>query len=133
MEPNFHLSSIAQPSMMKPKIALVEDDYLLVLVMSKFLTNEGYDCYSFSNAHDFFKHLEYGNVFKAVVLDIKLKGNMDGVELFKLFSQKHSTPVIFATGNSDITELKTFDKKQVKGILIKPIHLEELTDLIQQL
>jgi hypothetical protein len=41
--------------------------------------------------------------------------------------------VIFATGNSDVTELKTFDKKQVKGILIKPIHLEELTDLIQQL
>lgn len=119
--------------MMKPKIALVEDDYLLVLVMSKFLTNEGFECYSFSNAKDFFKHIELGNDFKAIVLDIKLKGTMDGVELYKIFSQKHASPVIFATGNSDVTELTTFDKNQVKGILIKPIHLEELTDLIQQL
>jgi FixJ family two-component response regulator len=55
------------------------------------------------------------------------------VELFKIFSKTHRTPVIFATGNSDVTELRTFDKNQVKGILIKPVHLEELTSLIQQL
>jgi DNA-binding NtrC family response regulator len=118
---------------MRPKIALVEDDYLLVLVMSKFLTNEGYECLSFSNAKDFFQSIDEGIKYKTIILDIKLKGQMDGVELFKIFSKTHRTPVIFATGNSDVTELRTFDKNQVKGILIKPVHLEELTSLIQQL
>jgi DNA-binding NtrC family response regulator len=119
--------------MIKPKIALVEDDYLLVLVMSKHLATAGYECESFASAEEFLQKVSINNDYKAIVLDIKLKGKMDGVELFKHFSELYTTPVIFATGNSDVPELKHLDKNQVKAVLIKPIHLEELSDLIEQL
>jgi len=118
---------------MKRKIAIVEDDYLLALVLTKHLSKEGYDCFSFPKARDFFEFFENNNDLYLLILDVKLKGEQNGIELFENFSSISSVPVIFSTGNSDIQELNTLKTPQVKGIFIKPIHLEELTKIVHQL
>lgn len=118
---------------MSQKIAIVEDDYLLALVMSKHLSNKGYECVSFPRAEDFFKYYTTNKDLLAIVLDIKLKGELTGIDIFNELSKETSLPVIFSTGNSDLKDLKTLNTPQVKGILIKPIILDQLSGLIASL
>lgn len=115
------------------KIAIIEDDFLLALVMKKHLQSEGYECFSFTNATDFLSYFETVKDFKVIILDVKIKGPINGLELFAEFSKYSSIPVIFSTGNSDLYELKEIQKPQVKKVLIKPISLEELSMIINAL
>lgn len=118
---------------MNTKIAIVEDDFLLALVMRRHLEKEGFECYSFSNATDFFSYINDSPKLKVVILDVKIKGLMNGLELFNKLSGFSDVPVIFSTGNSDLLELQSLKKSQVKGILIKPINLEELSGIIHKI
>lgn len=118
---------------MTQKIAIVEDDFLLALVIKKHLENEGFECHTFTNASDFFSFLKENPILKIIILDVKIKGEMNGIELFKKLSDFSEIPVVFSTGNSEVKELVKFNKEQVKGILIKPIMLEELSEIIQNL
>jgi len=118
---------------MNQKIAIVEDDFLLALVLKKHLELEGYECHTFTNATDFFAFLNENPKLKIIILDVKIRGEMNGIDLFKKLSDLSDVPVIFSTGNSEVKELVKFNIEQVKGILIKPILLEELSDIIHNM
>lgn len=83
---------------MNPKIAIVEDDFLLALVLKKHLEQEGYDCHTFTNATDFFNFLNDNPNLKTIILDVKIRGEINGIELFKKLSDLSDIPVIFSTG-----------------------------------
>jgi DNA-binding NtrC family response regulator len=113
-------------------IAIVEDDNLLALVMSKFLSLEGYQIATFSRGEDLLKAMKSEEFKpKAVVLDVKLKGDLTGIELSKILPE--NLPIIFCTGNSDHDFLKKNDQSNVKGVLIKPIELKELLALLAEI
>lgn len=118
---------------MKRKIAIVEDDFLLALVIRKYLEKEGFECFTFSNAEDFLKFHMYNNDLELIILDVKINGTMDGVELFEKLAIVTTTPVLFTTGNSDIKDDARLISDQVKGILIKPIYMENVGEIISQL
>lgn len=119
--------------MNKPKIVVVEDDFLLALVTRKYLEREGFDCYTFINATDFFNFYDQNKDIELVILDVKIKGNMNGLQLFEKFSFISNIPVVFTTGNSEVRTDPSLKLEQVKGILIKPINLEEITQIISGL
>lgn len=61
-----------------------------------------------------------------VIMDIRLMGDMDGIEAAKIINVNHDIPIIFITGFS-IDDLK--EKLQGisnAGIINKPIRFEEL-------
>jgi DNA-binding NtrC family response regulator len=111
-------------------IAIVEDDYLLSLVISKHFEKLGFESYSFSNASEFMEFLVQNPSIYAVILDVKLKGEVDGIELSAFVPS--DIPIIFCTGNSDLTKTKLANP-QVKAILIKPIDLQELTRVLESI
>ena len=117
---------------MSNKIYIVEDDFLLSLVMKKHLTLEGYECHCFANGHDFIAFFKKNQEAKALILDVKLKGDFSGIDVFKELQEFSKTPIIFSTGNSDIANKAETHVHQVKGILIKPIVLEDLSKLINE-
>lgn len=111
-------------------IAIVEDDFLLSLVISKHFEKLGFESFSFSNASDFMEFLVPKPTLHAVILDVKLKGPVDGIELSALLPTE--IPIIFCTGNSDLTKTK-LTNPQIKAVLIKPIDLKELTSVIESI
>lgn len=113
---------------MEKTVAIVEDDHLLALVMSKHLALEGYKTVSFSKGEDLLLSIQDGHIPDLAVLDVKLKGKLSGIELCQLLPEE--TPVIFCTGNSDHTFLKENNSSKVKGVLIKPVELNSLSSLI---
>lgn len=114
--------------MTEKTIAIVEDDHLLALVMSKFLTNSGYKTLSFSKGEDLLTSISSGLNIDLAILDVKLKGELNGIDLCQRLHE--NTPVIFCTGNSDHSFLKENNNDNIKGVLIKPIDLKELINLL---
>lgn len=109
-------------------IAIVEDDNLLALVMTKHLEKEGYRTKSFSRAEDLITFLSNKEPIAIAILDVKLKGMMSGIDLAAILP--FDVPVIFCTGNSDQTVNHSGQNSQVIRTLIKPIDLNELTKVI---
>lgn len=109
-------------------IAIVEDNHLLTLVMSKHLTSNGYETISFSSGEDLLESMKNGMIPDLAILDVKLKGKISGTEVCELLPE--DLPVIFCTGNSDMDFFKQEPNLKIKGVLIKPINLNQLTDLI---
>jgi len=111
-------------------IAIVEDDFLLSLVISKHFLKKGFECQSFSNAEDFLEFLKLNPQLHAVILDVKLKGLIDGIELSS--SIPDGIAIIFCTGNSDLTKAE-WTNPQIKAVLIKPIDLQELSNVVESI
>ncbi|MBN2734604.1 MAG: response regulator [Methanomicrobiaceae archaeon] len=61
-----------------------------------------------------------------ILMDIRLKGDMDGIEAAKKIMELYNIPVIFLTANSDETTIKRAVELKPAGILIKPFKERDL-------
>lgn len=85
----------------KIKILIVEDDMIIAADISMHLTRMGYEVSAIlPRGEDVLGHLAT-NQPDIVLMDIALKGTMDGVETALQIRHNHPTPVIFLTANAD--------------------------------
>ncbi|MDJ0742842.1 MAG: response regulator [Xenococcaceae cyanobacterium MO_167.B27] len=61
-----------------------------------------------------------------VLMDIMLKGNMDGITASKKIKTAYQVPIIYVTSCSDRTSLKRARETKPKGYIIKPYNPEDL-------
>jgi len=66
-----------------------------------------------------------------ILMDIKLKGDMDGVQAAEIINRKHSIPIIFLTAYSDEKTLQRAKSSEPFGYLIKPFEERELHSTIE--
>lgn len=66
-----------------------------------------------------------------VLMDINLKGNMDGVEAAKQLHNRFNIPVIYLTAYSDDNTLERAKLTEPMGYLLKPFKVRELHAAIQ--
>ncbi|WP_377810306.1 response regulator [Azospirillum sp. A29] len=64
------------------------------------------------------------------VLDIKLPGTMDGVDLAHELRRRHGVPVVFLSGSGDPTTMRRIEAFGPLAFLRKPFHPQELKRLI---
>lgn len=117
--------------MSKRTIAIVEDDHLLALVLTKHLEGLGFLTRSFSRADAFLDFMTEDPELFAVLLDVKLKGEQNGISLARKI--KRDVPLIFCTGNSEVEKEVSDLEANVLGILIKPVVMDELTHLLNSI
>lgn len=117
--------------MNKFKIIVVEDEALIADNIAEILEECGYEiaavCGKVETALDeIAKHNP-----DLVLLDINLKGNLDGIDLAHEINKKFHIPFIFLTSNSDV---KTIDKAKLtspSGFIIKPFSKADLQSNIE--
>ncbi|MFC1769777.1 response regulator, partial [Nitrospirota bacterium] len=66
-----------------------------------------------------------------VLMDIFLKGKMNGVEVTQIINERYRLPVIYITGNTDEATQQSALKTKPVGYLQKPVHRSELMLLIK--
>ncbi len=115
----------------KGKIAVVEDEGIVAMDIGKCLTSLGYEIAFISDSGE--KALEELEQTKAdlVLMDVELKGNMDGLETALIVKDKHSIPVIFLTAFEDDETLAKINKLSPSGYLVKPFEDEELRSKLE--
>lgn len=115
------------------KALIVEDDFILALVHRKYL--EKVDCEvigSVTNGEDAIQSA-FENNPDFILMDIRLEGEMDGIQAMLEIQKKLNIPVIYVTGNSEPSVIERAKETNMKGFLVKPLHLEDLKKIIDTL
>ncbi len=123
----------------KYKILVVEDERIIAENMKIGLENKGYQVVGLvGTGEDAVNKVEALDV-DLVLMDIHLRGKMDGIEAAEIIRNRFGIPVIFLTAFSDeetvqrakITEPSGFIVKEAFGILNKPFEEDELHSTIE--
>ncbi len=102
------------------KILVVEDEMIIGAKVSMFLTELGYEVTGIiPRAEEALLQLDE-NKPDIALLDIQLKGNMDGIALAILLQKEHQIPVIFLTANSDDATFSRAREAKPFAFLAKP-------------
>ncbi len=116
---------------MAKKILIVEDDATTLTVISKFITDFGYEISG--------KAVNGSNAVKSaietnpdlILMDIQLDGDLDGIDASLKIKEKSDCPIIFITSSTDSDTVERVAKINSYGYIIKPIDKNELKVSIQ--
>ena len=114
------------------KILIVEDDHLQAFVQRKFLEKNGHTLCIANSGTEAIEHAKNEH-FDLVIMDMRIKGELDGIDTMLEIQKFSKAPVIYSTGNSENSIRERATKTNVKTFLIKPINLDELEKLINEI
>lgn len=108
------------------KILIVEDEMLIAAKISMFLTELGYEVTGIlPRAEEALLSVE-DNPPDLALLDVRLKGDMDGIALAHALRTGHNIPVIFLTANSDDATFERAKAAKPHAFLSKPFKKPDL-------
>ena len=116
----------------QPSILIVDDNPLIVNVLTSLLTSQKCQVYSAANGKEGIKTLE-GNVVDVIVCDVMMP-EMDGYEFHKYVRSKQELvhiPFIFLTALGDNEELTLGRESGADDYVVKPFNPQELVSIIK--
>ncbi len=115
--------------MAKARVLIVEDEMVIARDLQKKLQARGYEIPETASSGP--EALEKSNRLRPdlVLMDIVLKGDMDGVETANELREKHRIPVIFVTAHADDPTFQRAKISEPFGYILKPfdVHLVDIT------
>lgn len=110
----------------KVKILVVEDEMLIGAKIALYLAELGYEVTGvLPRAEDALPHV-LEDMPDMALLDVRLKGKMDGIELAETLQKEYSLPVIFLTANADDGTFNRAKNAKPFAFLQKPFRKTEL-------
>ncbi|WP_184544139.1 response regulator [Mucilaginibacter sp. FT3.2] len=116
---------------MTKKILIVDNNELMIEVMTYILNSNGYDVVSFNDGQNIFNDIKASHP-DLVILDVFLPG-MDGrdiCKLIKLNSETKALPVIICSESDDIDQSLT-QNGAPNDVLYKPFDIKNLIEKIE--
>jgi two-component system response regulator HydG len=111
------------------KILIIDDEVNVALLLSKFLTRNGFDVTTASTGTSGMEYLKNGN-FNLVLCDFRLE-DTDGREMLKNIKTEYpKTGVIIITGYSDIKMAVELIKMGAYDYITKPLYPDEILNTI---
>ena len=114
-----------------PRVAIVEDEFIVALDIKGFLERSGYSIAGmYSSGEDLLR--EFAQISPDIVLmDIKIRGEIDGVETARLVYERFRVPVVLLTAFADDETIARAKITQPFGYIIKPFDERELKTAIE--
>lgn len=116
---------------MKPSILIVEDSSLEVMYLRELLTGLGYTVAGSFDSGEGAVEFCGKNRPDLILMDIMLKGRLDGVEAGKIINERYHIPVIYVTALTDGKVMERARITHAYGYLIKPFQERELHNTIE--
>lgn len=116
----------------RKKVLIVDDEYIIAIDLKQRLEQIGYDVSSIVNSAD--KAIEQcrKDLPDLVLMDIIIKGDMDGIEASGIIQNLFNIPVVFITASSDSITLRKIMSRSSFGYIHKPITDVDLKYTLQQ-
>lgn len=111
----------------KKRVLIVEDDMIISLVIENMINELGHEVVGKATSGDEAIRIATTESPDLVLMDIRLKGDMDGIEAVTEIRQKISTSVIYLTGNSDRVNYERALKTEFTDLITKPFTISDLT------
>jgi len=115
----------------KAKILIVEDERNIARYIKESLESFGIDAIRIAVSGE--EAIQKVKEMKpdVVLMDIVLKGKMDGIEAAEIIKGQLGTPIIYITAYSDDQHVKRAKATNPIGYLLKPFHIGDLQQGIE--
>ncbi|TMQ01858.1 MAG: PAS domain S-box protein [Verrucomicrobia bacterium] len=115
----------------KARILVVEDEHLIAEDIQERLKNFGYEVPAIADGGE--AAVAQAAVLQPdlVLMDIRLRGDMDGIETARVLRERFNVPVIYLTGEADGATLERAKATEPLGFLLKPIEEKRLYSTIE--
>lgn len=113
---------------MKPKkVLIVEDEMIIAMLIERMVINLGHEVLNKVSTGQDAIDAALDQQPDLILMDIRLKGEIDGIEAMRKIQDKISIPVIYISGNSDIAHKKKIENTNYLDFLSKPITQSDLS------
>ncbi len=114
------------------RILVVEDEAIIAMDIQDTLKKIGYaGSEVVHSGEESIQRIANGNRPHLVLMDIKLKGSLDGIQAAHQIFNKYKVPVIYITAYGDEGTLKRADGTGRFGYITKPFEESDLEEAIQ--
>ncbi len=112
------------------RILIVEDEALIVEEMADRLTRAG--CEIVATTDNDKAAIEAAIALRPdlILMDVRLKGDMDGIRVSELIQRQLSVPIVYLTAHSDHWTLQRVKASGACGYIQKPFHIRNLISAI---
>ncbi|MFO7799217.1 response regulator [Rhodohalobacter sp.] len=116
----------------KGSVIIVEDDMLLLLVESRIIEKLGYTVIGKAQSGE--KAIELVRQLKPdiIVMDMSLKGEMNGLDASEEIRRFSETPIIFLSGSAESDLIKNAKKLGNADYLVKPIKADDMLNPLKK-
>ena len=109
----------------KASILIVEDERIVARDIQEAMTDAGYDVIAIaSSAEEVFTVLRERRP-DVILMDIRIRGDRDGMEVAKEVRERYRIPVIYLTAHADEATLDRARRTEPYGYLLKPVKIVE--------
>ncbi len=115
----------------KTTILIVEDEAIVATDLTGKLGQLGYEVVATAARGEEAVKLACSLKPQVVLMDIRLKGTMDGIEAAEAIRRRHCAPVIYLTAHSDPVTLERAKLSGPFGFILKPFEERELSTTIE--
>lgn len=108
------------------RILIVEDDMIIAANLSLQLCNLGYEVTGIESRGEEAIGHALANAPDIILMDINLKGKLNGIETVSMIQKNHDIPVIYLTANSDETTFALAKETHPFAFISKPFNQLDL-------
>lgn len=112
--------------MVGDSVLIVEDEAIVAADLERQLSDLGYDVLGVADSREQAIELIAQAVPDLILMDIRLRGQRDGIEVAEEIRRNHDLPVIFLTSYSDDETVRRASRTAAYGYLTKPYQIKEL-------
>jgi PAS domain S-box-containing protein len=115
----------------RPAILIVEDELILAKDLQRTLIDLGYDAYAIASSADAAMKRADERRPDLVMMDIRIKGPLDGIQTAIILKKRFSTAIIFLTAHADAAMIDRAKESEPDGYMLKPITPAELRTTVE--
>ena len=112
-------------------ILIVEDEMIIAANISLLLTNFGYEVTGIIPRGEEVMGYLIHNSPDIILMDINLKGDLDGIEIASLIQKSYKIPIIYLTANADVAHFNRAKATNPYGFISKPFKKLDLQRAIE--
>jgi PAS domain S-box-containing protein len=112
-------------------ILIVEDEIILAMDLQRTLIELGYDAYAIASSAEL--AMKYADERRPdlVMMDIRIKGQIDGIQTAIMLKKRFSTAIIYLTAHSDEVMVERAKETEPYGYMLKPVNPVELRTTVE--
>ena len=110
---------------------IIEDEVLIAEELKERLSRLGFEVIGAVDSAEEGIAIATREMLDVILMDIRLKGNKDGIQAAQEIRQQVDVPIIYVTAYSDGRTVERVKRTEHDGFILKPFHRHELQSTIQ--